>query len=67
MSLEKNHLKQRLIQGLNQISSSRSLTLRLCFVHAPDWHNWQVLRDESLSPRQQDVLARIAIKVGGAV
>ena len=67
MSKENQNLLQRLIQGLNQISESQSLTPLLCFVHAPDWDNWQVLRGEKLLPRQQEVLAQIATKVGGAV
>ena len=67
MFQQNQNLKQRLIEGLNQIPEPWALTPLLgCYV-TPDGHNWQVLRGESLSPSQQEVLARIATKVGGAV
>ena len=66
MSSKNNNLKQRRIQGLNQIPEFRSLTLRLGW-YAPDWDNWQVLRGKSLSPSRQEFKASIVIKVGGAV
>ena len=66
MSKENQNLLQRLIQGLNQIPGPWALT-PLLGCYTPYWHNWQVLRGKSLSSSQQEVLAQIATKLGGAV
>ena len=61
----KKDLKHRNIQALDRFLVLWSAMTPIRGNFAPNRSNWPALKGKKLSPRQQEVLARIETKVGG--
>ncbi len=67
MSKDNQNLKLRRIQADYQLFKLKSAITLLLGNKAPSCDDWQVLKGKTLLPRQQQVKARIASGLGGAV
>ncbi len=67
MSKDNQNLKLHRIQASDQLFKLKSAITLLLGNKAPSRDNWQVLNGKTLLPRQQQVKARIASELGGAV
>lgn len=67
MSKDNQNLKLRRIQADDQLFKLKSAITLLLGNKAPSRDNWQVLNGKNIAAKQQEVLARIVTKVGGAV
>ena len=61
----KTDLKHRNIKALFRFFGRWSAMTPIRGNFAPERSNWPALKGKKLSPRQQEVLARIETKVGG--
>ncbi len=67
MSKDNQNLKLRRIQGDYQLFKLKSAITPLLGNKALSCDNWQLLNGKNIAAKQQEVLARIVTKVGGAV